>query len=147
MEGSYIDLILTSRRCLHQHSRVFESEMNDHHLMIYKMFKSTYTMLETTVLRKLQYKNLYIVNRKLLYKQCKCNIRIFPQRLKIWVNHSNNEFKEMFLSSCTYKTDKTSWKHRSSRPVVFCKKGVIRNFAQFTGKHLCQSLFLNKVAD
>ena len=30
---------------------------------------------------------------------------------------------------------------RSSRPEVFCKKGVLRNFAKFTGKHLCQSLF------
>ena len=35
---------------------------------------------------------------------------------------------------------------RSSRPDVFCKKGVLRNFAKFIGKHLCQSLFLNKVA-
>ena len=26
------------------------------------------------------------------------------------------------------------------------KKGVLRNFTKFTGKHLCQSLFLNKVA-
>ena len=34
---------------------------------------------------------------------------------------------------------------RSSRPEVFCKKGVLRNFPKFTGKHLCQSLF-NKVA-
>ena len=31
-------------------------------------------------------------------------------------------------------------------PEVFGKKGVLRNFAKFTGKHLCQSLFLNKVA-
>ena len=31
-------------------------------------------------------------------------------------------------------------------PEVFCKKGVLRNFAKFTGKHLCQSLFFNKVA-
>ena len=22
---------------------------------------------------------------------------------------------------------------------VFCKKGVVRNFAKFTGKHLCQA--------
>ena len=29
---------------------------------------------------------------------------------------------------------------------MFCKQGVLRNFAKFTGKHLCQSLFLNKVA-
>ena len=38
-------------------------------------------------------------------------------------------------------------KNRSSRPEVFCKKGVPRNFAKFTRKHLCQSLFFNKVAD
>ena len=29
----------------------------------------------------------------------------------------------------------------------FCKKGVLRNLAKFTGKHLCQSLFFNKVGD
>ena len=34
---------------------------------------------------------------------------------------------------------------KSSRPEVFCKKGALRNFAKFTGKHLYQSLFLNKV--
>ena len=34
---------------------------------------------------------------------------------------------------------------RSRRWEVFCKKGVLRNFAKFTGKHLCQSLFFNKV--
>ena len=26
------------------------------------------------------------------------------------------------------------------------KKGVLENLAEFTGKHLCQSLFLNKVS-
>ena len=36
--------------------------------------------------------------------------------------------------------------NRSSRPEVFCKKGVCRNFAKFTGKHLYQSLIFNKVA-
>ena len=29
---------------------------------------------------------------------------------------------------------------------MFCEKGVLRNFAKFAGKHLCQSLFFNKVA-
>ena len=33
---------------------------------------------------------------------------------------------------------------RSSRLKVFCKKGVLRNFTKFTGKHLCQSIFFNK---
>ena len=35
---------------------------------------------------------------------------------------------------------------RSSRPEVFCEKDVLRNFEKFTGKHLCQRLFFNKVA-
>ena len=35
---------------------------------------------------------------------------------------------------------------RSSRPEVFCKKGVLRNFTKFIAKHLCQGLFFNKVA-
>ena len=30
-------------------------------------------------------------------------------------------------------------------PEMFCKKGVLRNFAKYTGKHLCQSLFFDKV--
>ena len=28
---------------------------------------------------------------------------------------------------------------------MFCKKGVLRNFATFTVKYLCPSLFFNKV--
>ena len=35
--------------------------------------------------------------------------------------------------------------NRSNRPEVFCKKSVLRNFAKFTGKHLCQNLFLIKL--
>ena len=34
---------------------------------------------------------------------------------------------------------------RSSRPELFCEKRVLRNFSKFTGKHLCQSLFLIKL--
>ena len=35
---------------------------------------------------------------------------------------------------------------RTSRPEVLLKKRVFKDFAKFTGKHLCHSLFLNKVA-
>ena len=41
---------------------------------------------------------------------------------------------------------KASWKkalfikNRSSRPEVFCKRGVLRNFTNFPGKHQYQSL-------
>ena len=33
-----------------------------------------------------------------------------------------------------------------SHPMVLCKKVVVRNFAKFTGTHLCRSLFFNKAA-
>ena len=36
---------------------------------------------------------------------------------------------------------------RSSHPEVFCKKGVPRNFAKLTGKHLCQGLFFDKTCN
>ena len=36
--------------------------------------------------------------------------------------------------------------NRSSRPEAFCKKNVLENFAKFTGKHMCQILFFNKIA-
>ena len=36
---------------------------------------------------------------------------------------------------------------RSNSPKVSCKKGVLKIFAKFTGKHLWQSLLFNNVAD
>ena len=50
----------------------------------------------------------------------------------------------IFLLKSDYKSNSRT--ARSSRPKVFCKKGVLRNFTKFTGIHLCQSLFFNKVA-
>ena len=37
-------------------------------------------------------------------------------------------------------------KHRSSHRRYSVRKGVLRNFAKFTGKHLCRNLFFNKAA-
>ena len=42
--------------------------------------------------------------------------------------------------------NKTIHKYKSSHQRCSEQKGVPRNFTKFTGKHLCQSLFLNKVA-
>ena len=36
--------------------------------------------------------------------------------------------------------------YRSSHRRCSVGKGVLRNFTKFTGKHLCQSLYFNKVA-
>ena len=38
-------------------------------------------------------------------------------------------------------------KNRNSHRRCFARKGVLRNSAKFSRKHLCQNLFFNKVAD
>ena len=48
----------------------------------------------------------------------------------LFVNHATNSVTECF---------------RRSHQRCFIKKGVLRNFTKFTGKHLCQSLLFNKV--
>ena len=48
-------------------------------------------------------------------------------------------------SSCHRKNKILIW-YRRSHPEVFRKKSVLKNFAKFSGKHLCQSLFFNEVA-
>ena len=44
--------------------------------------------------------------------------------------------------NCTYSSFKRNetWKAliQKQPPEVFCKKGILRNFAKFTGKHMCQ---------
>ena len=48
------------------------------------------------------------------------------------------------IPEAAFTKDKRS---RSSRPELFCKKDLLRNFAKFIGKHLCKSLVFNKIAD
>ena len=62
--------------------------------------------------------------------------------------HTNVQFQRfLFLKNKNLtKMLKHFVSNTSSRPEVFCKKGVLSNFTKFTGKHLCQSLFFNKVA-
>ena len=53
----------------------------------------------------------------------------------------------LFRESSSFAKTCKLWISISSRRRCSVKKGVLRNFAKFTGKHLCQSLFFNKVAD
>ena len=65
-------------------------------------------------------------------KLMQINLTVFIVRQSILIQHLLlSLIIERFKSSC---------------PDVFYKKGVPRNFVKFTGKHLCQSFFLNKVA-
>ena len=70
--------------------------------------------------------------------------------LLLWDMHKENFF-EFSANKSPFITEKAFshlyiFQNRSSHQRCSIKKGVLRNFAKFTGKHLCQSLFLNKVA-
>ena len=45
-----------------------------------------------------------------------------------------------------YPLQKALYKSQKQSPGVVPLKSIFRNFAKFTGKHLCQSLFFKKVA-
>ena len=59
---------------------------------------------------------------------------------------------DRFSAFCVKELTNIYWQrqvydsNQKQSPEVFYKKGVLKNFAKFTGKHLCQSLFFNKVA-
>ena len=52
------------------------------------------------------------------------------------------------IYSGKYESKNFSTKYVTEQPPeVFCTKRVVRNSGKFAGKHLCQSFFLNKLAD
>ena len=55
----------------------------------------------------------------------------------------SNTLTKLFLKQLFFSA--AVWNARNSRPEVFYKTVVLTNFTKFSGKHLCQSLFLNKV--
>ena len=53
----------------------------------------------------------------------------------------------MFQLSFDSSQVKQGWIFRSSHHRYSVKKGVLNNFAKFTRKHQCQSLFFTNVAE
>ena len=59
--------------------------------------------------------------------------------------------KKPFFTNVTHSVARVRLKYhrntyKGSRPVVFCKKSVLKDFAKVIGKHLRQSVFFDKVA-
>ena len=87
------------------------------------------------------YKTVFSIVRASLWKSQKDPTK---QSFKIY------KWNSMLYRKCHISKNSENWngqreKIRSSRPKVFCKKCVLRIFTKFTGKHLCQSLFLIKL--
>ena len=72
--------------------------------------------------------------------------KIFTKKWCFHFHYSwNFLYKISFFMLGNLKCSKAVRRSRSSRREVFCKKGLLRNLAKFTGKHLCQSPFFTKV--
>ena len=58
------------------------------------------------------------------------------------------EFVIYMLSICSFcQASFSRYLFRNSHQRCFVKNVALKNFAKFTGKHLCRSCFFNKVAD
>ena len=113
------------------------------------------TFLEKCLRRSLFLEKLQIFSRNLNTNQQHCS-NLQGVLWKLW----NNDKKRLILhvsdgiisgkitggcSVFSLKKEFCCYRFRSSHRTCSTKKGVLRNSAQFTGKHLCQSIFFNKV--
>ena len=73
------------------------------------------------------------------YRRCTWQYFFLSQ---IFLSYSKSLLTELSAKSTIRKV----FDFRSSHQRCSLKKGALRNFTKFTGKHLCQSLFFNKVA-
>ena len=59
---------------------------------------------------------------------------------------STDRITQLNLCLQFYKTPFKLFSLQKRRHEMFCKTDVLKNFAKFTGKQLCRSFFLDKVA-
>ena len=75
-----------------------------------------------------------------LYLLCTSIVICTSRKVSRYGVFSAPYFPVFGLNSGKYGPEETLY--RSSHRMCSVKKGVLRNFAKFTGKHLCQRLFL-----
>ena len=70
--------------------------------------------------------------------------RLFQDTIFVSFIKSTRHFPQHQVTASDYQDQCQDHSEAAARGVL--KKGVLRNSTKFTGKHLCQSLFFNKVA-
>ena len=94
-----------------------------------------------------------------IYLRCTAKTNIYKQ-IDMFIKTSSKRFEDVLIKSFIRKN--LSWQYvlktyglrqifiKQTEAVArrcSVKKGILINFTKFTGKHLCHSLFLNKVSD
>ena len=117
----------------------------------YKQFchisNSIYDIYFPKVLVRLKTKHIQSLwITKWIAKSSKRKQKLYKKILKHRARETALTYKSYkFLFESLKKKAKKKY-YRSSHQRCSVKKGVLRNFAKFTGKHLYQSLFFNKIA-
>ena len=82
-----------------------------------------------------------------LYKSFIVDVRLGSKYLlEIFLFRLLSQTFQITISSVLFINPAFNIMFRSSRTEEFCKKGVLWNFAKFTGKNTCAKVFFNKVA-
>ena len=127
--GNAIDHIITNSVTVHNDfkSAIIKTDLSDYFPIVF-VIKINETTQRPVV--------------KSTYKRscCEKNIDKFKNTLR---NRNWDDVKKLEDSNKAYKYFLDI---RSSHRKCSVTRGVLRNFTKFTGKHLCQSLFFNKVA-
>ena len=108
-------------------------------------------------------KTFHMPNRKTtIFHQICCNVKEKQQR-EYKIHRRSLKWKSKQDNKCSFIRIERNrahvpihrtviWHYRETffqlkrqPPKLFCKKGILKNFAVFTGKHLCWSLFLIKM--
>ena len=109
-------------------------------------FKSLYLIWQLWQLRvviKVNWPQITFINKMLSSWFCQVEWVGYGQRKKVFfINLPELEILVDFVGKSIVLNSQIG-RNWSSRPELFCKKVILRNFAKYTGKHLCQSLFLN----
>ena len=101
--------------------------------MLSSFLNTSFFLLETCV-------NLSVHCRRL--KESSCRSSYVRRRCPVLCGQCNTST----MKPSTTKPVVSRGMYRSSQRRCSKEKGVLKNFAKFTGKNLCQRLFFNKVA-
>ena len=112
----------------------FSNSVDDLITELQKEFEDTWSCLNEIVVNLNKFQSI-VINR--LGKLKKSH--------KFFIDNHKTDSKNSLTLLDIQRDDKLNFeKRRSSHQRCSIIKFVLRNFAKFTGKHLCQSVFLNK---
>ena len=90
-------------------------------------------------------RNKTVITARDMYRKCSKIRKLIPYTFIGWSTMSKGGFKKWLLERIN-QFSRSFGRTKAATGGVLSEKAFVRNFTKLTGKHQCQSLFLNKVA-